>query len=157
MSALMGAFSYLALASYYAAQFSQCDKVAVGSAIVKDDCLISLGTNITAPKYACKTLGCLRKKLYGDDSKTHRNPGDCRAIHSEVDAIIKAKTDLSGATIYITRYPCEACARAIVDAGIKKVYYGRGQKISEETASIFDSAGVEVYHIAGWEEEDVNT
>ena len=49
----------------------------------------------------------------------------------------------------------EACARAIVDAGISRVYYGRAQSISDETAKIFYAYGVEVIHVSDWEEEDV--
>lgn len=148
---------YLSLASLYAKEFSQCRKVAVGSVIVKDNRIVSFGTNITAPAFSCKNIGCLRMALYGDNNKTHRAPGDCRAIHSEVDAIIKAKTDLTGAAIYITRYPCEACARVITDAGITEVYYGREQDISDTTSAIFHYAGVSAYHIGSWKEEDVTT
>lgn len=147
----------LNLANMYAKMFSQCKKVQVGSAVV-DTCypprVISLGTNTTIP-YSCKTFGCLREQKYGENSKLHRNPEDCRAIHSEVNAILNAKTDVSGMAMYVTRYPCEACARAIVNAGISKVFYGRSQKVSEETAKIFYAYGVECYHISDWEEEDV--
>lgn len=149
---------YLDLANLYAKQFSQCKKVQVGSVIVDDSIdnnrLISLGTNITIP-FNCKACGCLREQKYGENSKLHRNPEDCRAVHSEVNAILNAKTDVAGKSIYITRYPCEACARAIVNAGISRVFYGRAQKISEETAKIFYAYGVECYHIHDWEEEDV--
>ena len=147
---------WLDVANIFANAFSGCRKVHVGSAIVdeKSQRIISLGTNRTYP-FSCKNIGCLREQLYGDNSKTHRNPGDCRAIHSEVDAILKAKTDVTNMSIFVTRYPCEACARAIVDAGISRVYYGRAQSISDETAKIFYAYDVEVIHVSDWEEEDV--
>ena len=53
----------------------------------------------------------------------------------------------------VTRYPCEACARAIVNCGfINVVIYGGEQDISEETERIFDSAGVQVIHF-DWKPE----
>lgn len=149
---------YLDLANSYAKLFSQCKKVHVGSIILDTNKspyrVVSLGTNTTVP-YSCKTFGCLREQKYGENSKLHRNPEDCRAIHSEVNAILNAKTDVSGMAMYVTRYPCEACARAIVNAGISRVFYGRSQKVSEETAKIFYAYGVECYHVSDWEEEDV--
>jgi deoxycytidylate deaminase len=60
-------------------------------------------------------------------------------------------------SIYVTRYPCEACARAIVAAGIKHVYYGRQQEISDETKLIFATAGVEVVWVKTWTAEDILT
>ena len=110
------------------------------------------GSNKTLP-VSCRKAGCRRIALYGEDSKNHRLPSDCRAVHSEVDAITQAARfgySIHGATMYVTRYPCEACARAIVSAGIKTVYYGRSQEISEETQKIFDEGRVKVVHVDNW-------
>ena len=140
--------------------FSGCRKVCVGSVIVEPDFysergynIISSGANRAIPNL-CRSTECRRVQLYGEDSKSHRLPSDCRAIHSELDAIITAKTNLHDDMIVVTRYPCEACARAIVAAGIKTVVYGRKQKITEETQNIFDSAKVTVIHIEDWDAED---
>lgn len=148
--------NFLNLANSYAKLFSGCNKVQVGAVIVKDGKVISLGANRAIPDQ-CHIRGCQRIELYGEDSKNHRNPEDCRAIHSEVDAITnaaKAGISVDGATIYITRYPCEACARAIVASGIKYVYWGREQSISDQTMRILNSAGIEYTWVKVWIEED---
>lgn len=148
----------LDIAAIYAREFSGCTKVQVGSVIARGDRILAAGANRSLPKYLCKNRGCLRIEKFGDDSKTHRNPEDCRAIHSEIDALASAASagiSVAGASIWITRYPCEACARAIAMAGIKEVHYGRQQKISEETQAIFDSCKVVVYHHAEYTENDV--
>lgn len=136
--------------------FSGCTKVHVGSAIVGADGVTkTIGANRTDKP--CKELGCLRQEKYGDNNKTHRNPDDCRAIHSEIEAIsLAAKLGLStqGATIFITRYPCEGCARAIIKAGITTVIYGRKTAISKMTADMFEEAGIEVIHEMGWDADD---
>lgn len=150
---------YLDLALSYAKGTSGCNKVAVGSVIVKEDRVIALGANKAIPPKCKTSLGCLRIEKYGDDSKSHRNPADCRAIHSEVDAICSAAyngTSTKGSTILITRYPCESCARAIVDAGIIHVFYGGTADISEQTKTIFDDAGVNVYKITDWMEDNTD-
>ncbi len=153
------AISMLNEAHLYAVRNSGCRKVEVGSAIaiapIPDSAVF--GANKSVP-YNCKFHGCLRIEKYGEASKSHRNPEDCRAVHSEVDVICRAaKQGIStdGKTIFVTRYPCEACARAIVDAGIKHVIYGRQQECSEETMRIFKVSGVEVFHMKEWDAPDV--
>ena len=147
---------WLSLASMYAEKNSGCLKVSVGSAIVRNNKLLSMGANRSIPDL-CKTQrGCLRVEKYGENSKLHRNPEDCRAIHSEIDAICANDSDLTGATIYITRYPCEACARAIAAAGISKVVYGRATPISHETQKILEYGDIEVTHLYRYDEADNN-
>ena len=152
----------LDLAQAYANGNSGCRKVSVGSVIIEEDqyknkgySILSYGANVSVPDI-CKSEECRRIQLYGEDSKNHRLPSDCRAVHSEISAIIEAKTDLAmlPTTIIVTRYPCEACARAIVMSGIRTVVYGRKQEISEETQNIFNSAGILVIHITDWDAED---
>lgn len=50
-----------------------------------------------------------------------------RAIHAEMDAILKVarrdSTSTKNSTLYTTTYPCHNCARHIVAAGMKKVIY----------------------------------
>ena len=51
----------------------------------------------------------------------------CRAIHAEMDAITSVARNggvsLKGASLFSTTFPCHNCARHIVAAGIKRVYY----------------------------------
>lgn len=50
-----------------------------------------------------------------------------RAIHAEMDAIIsvarEGESGLAGCTLYTTTFPCHSCARHIIAAGIKDVFY----------------------------------
>lgn len=147
---------YLQIAGAYARNYSGCTKVSVGSCIVKNGVIIALGANRACPN-TCRTQSCLRVEKYGNNSKEHRNPDDCRAIHSEADAIARAARDgisTAGATLYVTRYPCEACARLIVMAGIKLVVYGRQQSISAMTKQIFEEAGVICINYPDYMEDD---
>jgi deoxycytidylate deaminase len=151
--------TYMHRAHEYAIGRSGCTKVQVGCVIVTDTDAI-FGANFSVPPL-CKThRGCLRVELYGNDSKNHRLPGDCRAVHSEVDAICHAAQwgkPLLGGVAIITRYPCEACARALVMAGIREVYYGRQQEISDQTKEIFAWGDVSCTWVKDFEAEDVFT
>ena len=156
LSRHMSVTKALDTAYQYAQKMSGCKKVAVGSLISKNGSVVSMGANRTMPDL-CKCRGCLRVEKYGDDSKSHRNPEDCRAIHSEIDAITSAAQNgisLDGATIYVTRYPCEACARAIVSAGIRHVVYGGTARISDQTQILFDDYDIDCVYIPNWKEDN---
>lgn len=151
------ALKNLNLAQNYADISSTCDKVRVGSMIVTEDGYISYGSNHGI--HNCVKNGCRRIELYGENSKEHRLPSDCDAIHSEVDAISKAAKiglKLSGATIFVTRYPCENCARAISQSGITTVIYGRKEDPSDYTKQILEDAGIKLYKVSEFNREDNN-
>lgn len=44
-------------------------------------------------------------------------------VHAEANAIINAKQDLSGCSLYVTWFPCCECAKLIIQSGICKVVY----------------------------------
>lgn len=103
------------------AKRSHCIKRHVGAVLTKDTRIISIGYNgPPAGTHNCDeefpTDGCPR------DSK-----GGCSlAIHAEQNAIlyaIKNKTEITGATLYVTLSPCLSCARIIYSAGITHVKY----------------------------------
>ena len=102
----------------------------------------------------CKKVGCLREELFGSNSKEHRST--CRCVHSEISALTMVKTmhqeyKLSGATAFVTRYPCLNCTKALVESGIKKIIYGRQFEIEPETKEYLNKhQDVEVIHIEDW-------
>lgn len=75
---------------------------------------------------------------------TTKNPW---VVHAERNAILNSHgQDLEGTTIYVTLFPCNECAKSIIQAGIKKVVYLRmydNSELVEITKCMFDLAGVE--------------
>ena len=46
------------------------------------------------------------------------------ATHSELNAILNYRGgSLEGATIYVTLFPCNECAKAIIQSGIRRIVY----------------------------------
>jgi len=84
-----------------------------------------------------------------DDSRLDDRPTRLgMTIHAEPNAILQAKQDLSGCTIYVWPFmPCSDCALLVVQSGIKRVVAPRSDNprwadsftLSEE---IFNEAGV---------------
>ena len=70
--------------------------------------------------------------------------------HSELNAILNYRGgSLEGATIYVTLFPCNECAKAIIQSGIKEVIYDcnkyDGSSRVQASMMMFDAAGVK-YH-----------
>lgn len=43
--------------------------------------------------------------------------------HAELNAILNSGTSLRGARLYVSLFPCNECAKAIIQSGIKEVIY----------------------------------
>lgn len=153
MSITTSAFPMLYSAQRYADIHSTCTKVKVGCAIVSGYDRVVYGANRSFPD--CTKTGCRRKALYGNQASEHRLPSDCAAIHAEIDALCNYAYTVSeigkyDTEVYITRYPCEACARALISLGVNEVIYGRQQAASEYTKQMFKDANISLVHISDW-------
>ena len=68
-------------------------------------------------------------------------------VHAELNAILNAGGRLlRGARIYVALFPCNECAKAIIQSGVKEVYY-LSDKYADSLATMaskrmMDSAGV---------------
>lgn len=81
-----------------------------------------------------------------------------RAVHAEMDALVSLARSGSGATqdgvLFTTTYPCHNCARHIVAAGIRSVYFVEPYEKSLATKLHFDSIDHESYaedSLESWE------
>jgi dCMP deaminase len=129
------------------AQRSTCIRRAVGAVLVKDKRILSTGYN-GAPSGLkhCLEVGCMREQIGVESGKMHEL---CRGIHAEQNAIIQAAyhgVSVNGAVIYCTNQPCSICARMIINAGIKKIYYqsGYADPLARE---LLGEAGIELEQI----------
>ena len=73
-------------------------------------------------------------------------------VHAELNAILNASgKKLSGATLYVGLFPCNECAKAIIQSGIKEVIYlsdkYHGTPPMTASRKMLDAAGVKVRQI----------
>ena len=75
-----------------------------------------------------------------NQSKTHPLYADglkAYTLHAEITALLRARCDVAGGIIYVYRSdrnnqaglakPCSTCMSALIEAGIKRIYYTTGQ------------------------------
>lgn len=122
-----------------------CLRRKVGAIIVKDKRILTTGYN-GAPRgvKSCLEIGkCMRQELGVPSGQRHEI---CRALHAEQNAIIQAAyhgVQIEGSDIYSTTQPCVLCAKMLINAGIKKIYYY--EEYPDELAlELLKEAGVEL-------------
>ena len=68
-------------------------------------------------------------------------------VHAELNAVLNANgRDLRGSKLYVALFPCNECAKAIIQSGVKEVYY-LSDKYADSMSTLaskrmLDSAGV---------------
>lgn len=93
-------------------QMSYCERAKVGALIVKDNRIIASAYNGT-PSGSCNVCEI--------DGKTSD-----LVIHAEMNALLqvaKSTESIEGSDMVCTLSPCTNCAKHIIQAGIKNVYY----------------------------------
>lgn len=101
-----------------AAKRSKDPNTQVGACIVSpDNIIISTGYN-GMPK------GCADDDFPWDRSGDELNTKYPYVVHAELNAILNANgRDLRGSRVYVALFPCNECAKAIIQSGIKEVIY----------------------------------
>lgn len=56
-----------------------------------------------------------------DDARLDSDEKNELSVHAELNAILNARRDLSGWTLYCTKFPCRRCAHALSQAGLMRV------------------------------------
>lgn len=113
-------------------------------------CIVSEDNKILSMGYNGFPKGCS-----DDDFPWCRegNPLDNKyfyVTHSELNAILNYRGgSLEGAKIYVSLFPCNECAKAIIQAGIKTIVYSSdkyaGTDSTKASKRMLDAAGVRYY------------
>lgn len=118
-----------------------CRRLSVGSVIVKDKRILATGYN-GAPHGLehCSEEGPLH-----DWPQGCMKAGHCiRSLHAEQNALLQAAMNgvsCQGASMYVTCQPCNNCAKMIINAGIKQVFY-EGEYIDPFALQLFSDAKI---------------
>lgn len=114
-----------------ASQRSPCTRLHVGSVIVKNNRLVSMGYNGFIP-------GAPHISRVKDNHEQS-------IIHSEINAITdcaKRGTSLEGSKIYVTHFPCINCFRSIAACGIKEIIYLEEYKNDQIVEDLANDSGI---------------
>jgi dCMP deaminase len=123
---------------------STCQRRKVGAVLVHDHAILSTGYNgAPAGIPHCDETGCLRHQLNVPSGEKHEL---CRGLHAEQNAIIQAAVhgvSIKGSTLYCTHHPCSICAKMLINAGIKTIYYQHGYQ-DELSKELFTNTDINI-------------
>ncbi len=90
----------------------------VGACIVdKDNKIVGIG-------YNGFPIGCSDDNLpWQREGSEHNATKYPYVVHAEANAILNSTKDLHGARIYVDLFPCNECAKLIIQSGIKEVIF----------------------------------
>ena len=132
---------FMALAQL-SAKRSKDPSTQVGACIVNDKKrIIGIG-------YNGFPTGCSDDELPWDREGDFLDTKYPYVCHAEMNAITNSsnKSQLEGATLYVSLFPCNECAKLIVQVGIKEVVYlsdkYKDQPVFQAARKIFNLAGV---------------
>lgn len=75
------------------------------------------------------------------DSRVSMEKGQSGLIHAEMNALVKCSNQFVDKIAFVTHFPCQVCARLLVNSGIIHLYY-RHDYDTIENAAILDDAGI---------------
>lgn len=102
-----------------------CDRAYVGCVLVNDENrIVSTGYN-----------GSISGNAHCDEVGHTMRDGHCIAtIHAEMNALLYCAKDgisVKGCKAYVTHFPCLNCTKALIQAGISKIYYRHAYRIDD--------------------------
>ena len=72
-------------------------------------------------------------------------------VHAELNAILNSTRDRHGCTLYVSLFPCNECAKAIIQSGIRKIVYEDDKYAAADNViaskKMLNAAGVELVRL----------
>ena len=113
-------------------------------------CIVSNDNKILSMGYNGFPIGCSDDEFPWTREGTETETKYPYVTHSELNAILNYRGgSLEGAKIYVSLFPCNECAKAIIQAGIRVVVYDSDKYANSASViaskKMFDAAGVKYY------------
>lgn len=120
-----------------AAERSTCDRAHVGAVVVnKEHRIVATGYNGSVGR---KTPHC------SEVGHAIRDDHCIATQHAELNCIsycAKEGIPMDGCVIYVTHFPCLHCTKALIQSGIKKIFYEEAYRMDDFAIDLLDMNGI---------------
>ena len=122
-------------------------------------CIVSSTNKIMSVGYNGMPLGCSDDEFPWDRDAS--DPYDSKysyVTHAEMNAILNYRGgSIEGSRMYVTLFPCNECAKAVIQSGIKEIIYA-SDKYADTVATkaskrMLDAAGIKYTPYSGGKKE----
>jgi dCMP deaminase len=116
-------------------------------------CIVNLDKRIVGIGYNGLPKGCSDDLFPWDSEGKYLDTKYPYVVHAEANAILNATTLLQNSTIYVTLFPCNECAKLIIQSGITEIVYQSDKNQHTEafqaSKKMLDAAGIKVRKVEG--------
>ncbi|QLY39595.1 dCMP deaminase family protein [Hujiaoplasma nucleasis] len=110
-------------------------------------CIVNERNHIVGIGYNGFPIGCSDDELPWEREGEFLDTKYAYVVHAEANAILNSSTDLLDSRIYVTLFPCNECAKLIIQSGIKEVVYLEDKypdlDMTKASKKLFDMAKIQ--------------
>lgn len=115
-------------------------------------CIVDQHKKVVGIGYNGFPFGVSDEEFPWDKEGSLYNSKYAYVVHAELNAILNSIKSLDGCTLYVSLFPCNECAKAIIQSGIRTIIYEDDKYAETEgvkaSKRMMDAAGVD-YHALG--------
>lgn len=86
-------------------------------------CIVNQKKRIVGIGYNGFPYGCSDDDFPWENNQDFLNSKYPYVVHAEANAILNSSCSLEEATLYVSLFPCNECAKLIIQSGIKEIVY----------------------------------
>lgn len=86
-------------------------------------CIVDSDKKVVSIGYNGMPRGCNDANMPWEREGGFKETKYAYVVHAELNAILNSPRSLKDCTLYVSLFPCNECAKAIIQSGIKKIYY----------------------------------
>jgi len=109
-------------------------------------CIVNQKNRIVGIGYNGFPIGCEDDDFPWERDGDFLNTKYPYVVHAEANAILNTSVDLFGCRIYVTLFPCNECAKLIIQSGIREVIFleekNQGTDTDKAAKRLFSAAKV---------------
>lgn len=114
-------------------------------------CIVDENNRVVSVGYNGFPKGCSDDTFPWGRTGNFLNAKYAYVVHAELNAILNSPRSVAGCRIYVSLFPCNECAKAIIQSGITKIVY-ESDKYAKTEATIaskkmLEAAGVQLVQL----------
>ena len=114
-------------------------------------CIVDKDNKVVSNGYNGMPRGCNDQEFPWEREGGFLDTKYAYVVHAELNAILNSPRPVSGCTIYVSLFPCNECAKAIIQSGIRKIVYESDKYDGTEgniaSKKMLNEAGVELQQL----------
>jgi dCMP deaminase len=111
-------------------------------------CIIDSENKVVSIGYNGMPRGCDDREFPWDREGGFLDTKYAFVVHAELNAILNSPRSVKDCTLYVSLFPCNECAKAIIQSGIRKIVYESDKYAGTEgniaSRKMLEEAGVEL-------------